>query len=344
MTIIVDNFSKQIENFLLLLTQKERHVVERRFNLDKKERATLEEIGQFYSVTRERIRQIEKNALNKLKRNLENGPLIEVGNLAYDLIMSANGVIREDQLIAKLLTQRQDYSVEALQLILSIDRRFVRIPNTVSFYPYLKLIALSQSDLETVCNQSVDILVKSKSTMSAQALLKQLGNVKTLDLNDTMYKSLVQIDKKIKYLDESSIGLVEWRHINPRTLRDKIFYVLRTNKSPMHFVDISNKIIEYSFDKKKINLQAVHNELIRHDEFILIGRGIYGLSEWGYVPGTVAEVISNILKGKPSLSQEAIVDEVLKQRKVKPITVILSLKNKSQFVRVGRKQYSLKMA
>ncbi len=344
MTIIVDNFSKQIENFLLLLTQKERHVVERRFNLDKKERATLEEIGQFYSVTRERIRQIEKNALNKLKRNLENGPLIEVGNLAYDLIMSANGVIREDQLIAKLLTQRQDYSVEALQLILSIDRRFVRIPNTVSFYPYLKLIALSQNDLETVCNQSVDILVKSKSTMSAQALLKQLGNVKTLDLNDTMYKSLVQIDKKIKYLDESSIGLVEWRHINPRTLRDKIFYVLRTNKSPMHFVDISNKIIEYSFDKKKINLQAVHNELIRHDEFILIGRGIYGLSEWGYVPGTVAEVISNILKGKPSLSQEAIVDEVLKQRKVKPITVILSLKNKSQFVRVGRKQYSLKMA
>jgi Holliday junction resolvasome RuvABC DNA-binding subunit len=112
----------------------------------------------------------------------------------------------------------------------------------------------------------------------------------------------------------------------------------------MHFVEIANTIIECKFDKKKINLQAVHNELIRHDEFVLIGRGIYGLSEWGFKSGTVADVISAILDGKESMSQEEIIAEVLKQRQVKPITVVLSLKNKNQFIRVGRKQYSLKMA
>lgn len=344
MTTLIENFSKQIENFLLLLTQKERYVVERRFNLDRKERATLEEIGQFYSVTRERIRQIEKNALNKLKRNLENGPLIDVGNLAYEQVEKAGGVIREDQLIAKLLMERQDYNVEALQLILSIDKRFNRIPNTVSFYPYLKMAAISQNELENICRQTVDLLTKSKNTMTVPGLMKSFTNFKAFELTENVYQSLIQVDKKIKFIDASSVGLVEWRHINPRTLRDKIFFVLRTNKSPMHFVDISNKIIDYSFDKKKINLQAVHNELIRHDEFILIGRGIYGLSEWGYVTGTVADVITSILKRKDSMSQEDIVDEVLKQRKVKPITVILSLKNKAQFVRVGRKQYSLKAA
>lgn len=343
MTIAVENFAKQIQDFLLLLTQKERFVVERRFNLDNKERATLEEIGQHFAVTRERIRQIEKNALNKLKRNLENCSLIEVGNLAYEEIKDAGGVLKEEILLAHLIT-KSEYSIEALQLILTIDKRFARVPNTVSFFPYLKMAALNQSELESVCRSTVDFLVKTKNVVSIENLYKNIVQSKAISLSKATYQSLIQIDKKIKLVDEDSVGLFEWRHINPRTLRDKIYYVLRLNKEPMHFVDIANKIIYCGFDKKRINLQAVHNELIRHDEFVLIGRGIYGLTEWGYKSGTVADVIATILKGKTSLSQEEIIGEVLKQRQVKPITVVLSLKNKNQFFRVGRKQYSLKSA
>lgn len=343
-TTTVESFVKNVENFLLLLTQKERFVVERRFNLDQKEKATLEEIGQKFSVTRERIRQIEKNALNKLRRNLENCPLIDAGNLAYEYVESFGGVVKEDNLVAKILNIKPEYSKEALQLIFSIDKRLTRVPNTVSFHPYVKIIQLSQASLENVCRMAVEALSKSKSTMSVDSLSKQIMNDKTLSLSQNAFLSLIQIDKKIKLIDEKHVGLYEWRNINPRTLRDKIFFVLRNQKSPMHFVDIANRIIESGFDKKKINLQAVHNELIRHDDFILIGRGIYGLSEWGYKSGTVADVIARILGNKDSMSQEDIVAEVLKQRKVKPITVILSLKNKSQFMRVGRKQYALKGA
>lgn len=344
MTTVVESFAKQIQNFLLLLTQKERFVVERRFNLDQRERATLEEIGQHFSVTRERIRQIEKNALNKLRRNLENCALIEVGNLAYELINQAGGVVKEEVLLAQLISKKSELPVEALQLILSIDKRFNRIPNTVSFFPYLKLAGLQQSELEGLCRQSVDALVKSKNVLSLDGLYKQVIQGKENVVSLEMYRSLIQIDKKIKLLDSGVVGLFEWRHINPRTLRDKIYFVLRMNRSPLHFVDIANRIIECKFDKKKINLQAVHNELIRHNEFVLIGRGIYGLSEWGFKSGTVADVIASILKGKESMSQEEIIAEVLKQRQVKPITVVLSLKNKNQFIRVGRKQYSLKAA
>jgi hypothetical protein len=89
-------------------------------------------------------------------------------------------------------------------------------------------------------------------------------------------------------------------------------------------------------------MQAVHNELIRHKDFVLIGRGIYALKEWGYSHGTVAEVIESILKDKESLSEDEIIAEVLKKRQVKPITIILNLKNKDQFTRVGRKQYAVK--
>jgi hypothetical protein len=344
MVTIVESFAKQIESFMLLLTQKEKFVIERRFNLDKKEKATLEEIGQHFSVTRERIRQIEKNAINKLKRNLENCNLFEIANIAFNEITAAGGVIREDLLTAKLIIQKPEYSIEALQLILSIDKRFNRVPNTVAFHPYLKLSNLLQSELEGYCRLSVEFLNKYRNTIQLEALYNSVITSKKNEIDQSTFRSLIQIDKKIKLLEQDLVGLFEWRHINPRTLRDKIYFVLRQNHEPMHFMDIANKIIESNFDKKKINLQAVHNELIRHDEFVLIGRGIYGLSEWGYKSGTVAEVITSILKGKESMSQQEIIGEVLKQRKVKPITVILSLKNKDQFIRVGRKQYGLKAA
>ena len=110
----------------------------------------------------------------------------------------------------------------------------------------------------------------------------------------------------------------------------------------MHFVDISNSISSADFDRKNINLQAIHNELIRHSDFVLIGRVIYALSEWGYKPGTVCTVIESILKDKEHMPEEEIISGVLERRQVKPITVILNLKNKPQFVRVGRKLYALK--
>ena len=99
-----------------------------------------------------------------------------------------------------------------------------------------------------------------------------------------------------------------------------------------------------NFDNRSVNLQAVHNELIRHDQFVLIGRGIYALSEWGYEKGTVEHVIERILNKKKELSQEEIVDQVLKQRQVKKITVVLVLKNSGKFERIGRKRYKIKKA
>ncbi len=335
------DFIKQIENFLLLLTQKERFVIERRFNLDDKERATLEEIGNQYSVTRERIRQIEKNALNKLKRNLENAPLSDISDAAYRFLSESGGVMVESKMISKLLNINSEYRMESLQLILSIDKRFKRIQNTVNFHPYLVFNELDEAMLKQATKNATQVLKKNAETMTLDALHKAVNGVKGINLEKDTFGSILEVDKVLKIVDEDRIGLVEWRHINPRTLRDKIFYVLRSNKEPMHFVEISNKIIEFGFDKKKINLQAVHNELIRHPDFVLIGRGIYGLAEWGYMPGTVADIIESLLKKNGEMSQDEIIAEVLQQRKVKPITIILSLKNKTQFLRVGRKQYAL---
>ena len=116
--------------------------------------------------------------------------------------------------------------------------------------------------------------------------------------------------------------------------------VLRKAGVPLHFMEIANRIREASFDHKNVTVQAVHNELIRYPQFVLVGRGLYALREWGYEPGTVADVIEAILKEKGALSKKEIIMEVAKQRTVKVGTISLNLQKMPYFVRVGRAVYS----
>jgi hypothetical protein len=108
----------------------------------------------------------------------------------------------------------------------------------------------------------------------------------------------------------------------------------------LHFMEIANRIRESRFDHKNVTVQAVHNELIRYPQFVLVGRGLYALREWGYEPGTVADVIESILKEKGPLSKKEIIAEVAKQRTVKVGTISLNLQKMPYFVRVGRAVYS----
>ena len=60
---------EQIEELLEELTDRERQVLELRFGLRDGRTRTLEEVGKYFDVTRERIRQIEGKALSKLKKS-----------------------------------------------------------------------------------------------------------------------------------------------------------------------------------------------------------------------------------------------------------------------------------
>ena len=64
---IRDDLRKNLQNVLTTLTPREERVLRMRFGIDTKSDLTLEEVGKTFSVTRERIRQIEGKALKKLK-------------------------------------------------------------------------------------------------------------------------------------------------------------------------------------------------------------------------------------------------------------------------------------
>jgi DNA-directed RNA polymerase delta subunit len=137
-------------------------------------------------------------------------------------------------------------------------------------------------------------------------------------------------------------GLVKWPAVNPKNIRDRIYVILEAKKEPMHFSDIAQAIKESSFKRRNVTVQAIHNELIKDPRFILIGRGIYALSSWGYKKGTISDIIKSILikTGEP-LTREEIVKQVLKVRKVKETTILLNLQNKKLFKKVGKNSYTI---
>jgi DNA-directed RNA polymerase delta subunit len=130
--------------------------------------------------------------------------------------------------------------------------------------------------------------------------------------------------------------------VNPKNIRDKIYVILKQNGKHMHFNDIAGAIKESDFKRKDVTTQAIHNELIKDKRFVLIGRGIYALKEWGYERGTVADIINDVLKaaGEP-LHRDEIVKRVLKSRYVKETTILLNLQSKPQFKRVAKATYTL---
>lgn len=343
---ILSELRPLVENLLLLLSDKEKTVIVKRFNLDGKRRYTLEEIGQEFSVTRERIRQIEKNALSKMRRNVFNTSLKFLHEFVGEALRENGGFMKENDLHSELqsaISPDDEIDCNCVHLALFLHEEIDCIGNTINFYPYARERAISDYSLKHASNNLINQLHKYGDVRKLEKLNDDLSDVfSNINFDSKKVKSLISIDKRLTLLDGDLVGLMEWRHIHPRTLRDKILYVLRNNKQSMHFSDIADRIKEKNFDNRSVNIQAVHNELIRHDQFVLIGRGIYALAEWGYEKGTVSEVISAILKGKKELAQDEIIKLVLEKRQVKKITILLALKNNSEFERVGRKRYRLK--
>ncbi|MBI5754377.1 hypothetical protein HZA40_04510 [Candidatus Peregrinibacteria bacterium] len=340
------NLAEVIEDMFLVLTNKEKDVVVQRFSLDNKPRRTLESIGQHFSVTRERIRQIEKIALGKLRRTVQTTKLNLVNELADKILAEHGGVLAEVKLISEILnfiksTEHVDANI--ICLALNINPNVELVEKTNVYNPFWGVKSIDMALINNVISTGIKVLKKKGDVLTDAKLVTQVRQALADKLEthtDPMIISAMEVDKRIKRL-EGAFGLMAWRHINPRSIRDKAYIVLKKENNPLHFVEIANKITQAGFDKKVVTVQAVHNELIRYDQFVLVGRGLYALKEAGYKRGTVAEVIEDLLRQKNTMTKQEIIEGVLKQRHVKKGTISLNLQKNPQFVRVGRAVYKL---
>lgn len=340
------NLTDVIEDMFLVLTAKEKEVIIKRFCLDNKPKQTLEKIGQSFSVTRERVRQIEKIALGKLRRTVDTTRLSLINKLAKEILKTNGGVLLENRLVAELINRiasKQDTDAHIIKLALNINVDIVKFEKTNIYKPFWKLNTISLEDIKAVVNTGISLLNRKGDVYEEAALANDVIAVyadRGKMFEPAFIISSLEVDKRVKKVVEG-FGLTSWRHINPRSIRDKAYIILKKATESLHFVEIANRIAAAGFDKKIVTTQAVHNELIRYDQFVLVGRGLYALKEWGYKKGTVADVIEGLLKKKSPLSKQEIISGVLKQRKVKKGTISLNLQKNPQFVRVGRAVYAL---
>jgi len=347
MNISTLNLQAIIEDLFLVLSQKEKDVIVKRFSLDNQPKLTLERIGKSFSVTRERVRQIEKIAINKLRRTAQNTKLAEVFALTRKILERCGGVKIEELLVAEVLNQISSIdNVDAniIKLAFNIIPDIEKVERNQVFRPMWKLNSVEMSVIKKAIDTGISLLNQKGDVMSIEDYLKSTKaelELKKIIVSEQMLMSLIEVDMRFKTIDEM-VGLSSWRHINPRSIRDKAYIVLKKAAEPLHFIEIANRIGMAGFDRKMVTTQAVHNELIRYDQFVLVGRGLYALKEWGYKKGTVSDIIEGLLKKKSPLSKQEIILGVLKQRKVKKGTISLNLQKNDKFVRVGRAVYSLK--
>lgn len=315
------DYHKICSDLISPLKEREKEVVLRRFGLKGKNPETLEAIGKDYGLSRERIRQIQKSAIEKIKPKLEK--IQDVYQFFFDYLKRFGGLRREDILLEELGGQKEKNEV---YFLLKLKEEFLRFPENEDFYScWASDINFFEAAKKTI-NSVLAKLEEAKTPMAAEKL-------NSFSLGKEIFEAWLEISKKIKKNQEGLYGLKDWPEINPRRIRDKAYLFLKKKGKPLHFSEIAAFI-------EKANLHTVHNELIRDSRFVLVGRGIYALSEWGYFPGRVKDVIFKILKEEQKpLTKEEIIERVLKQRLVKENTILMNLSNKKYFLRDGQGRY-----
>jgi DNA-directed RNA polymerase delta subunit len=337
--------SETATSLMSILDARSQDIVTRRYGLKTGKVETLDSIGKEYGITRERVRQIESQAKKLLACRKE--LLVSVGEMLTDIFQKNGGVMTEEYLIAAVNTH-SDSTTQPTSIVFFLDilPKFEKVTRYGKFGPHWSHPELHNKYTDSVVEQGEEILKKSKRPLDESNLFTDIRTaikVEATELPDECIRALLEASKYLKKTVFGEWGITDWVETSPRGVGDKAFIVLRRSGKPMHFEEITNQINEVSFDHKTAHKQTVHNELIKDDRFVLVGRGLYGLSDWGYIPGTVADVMEAILtKAGEPMTREDLLKKVLKQRMVKKTTVLLGLQSNKRFEKVTGDMYTLK--
>jgi hypothetical protein len=157
--------------------------------------------------------------------------------------------------------------------------------------------------------------------------------------NDETLKRWLLISKQIAQNPLGDWGPADSPNVRVKGIRDYAYLAVKRHGSPMHFKEVSESIRDL-FDHKA-HVATTHNELIKDPRFVLVGRGLYALTEWGYTAGVVKDVLREILAAEGPLSREELIDKVRKERYVKDNTIIVNLQDANLFKRLSNGTYTL---
>lgn len=320
-----------VKKLLSPLSDRARDIIIKRYGLGKNpSRMTLEAIGEEYKITRERVRQIENFAINSIKKadNYKKSEAIfaELKTLMDDF----GGIVHEAVFLDSV--SKDSGLQNHIHFLLVLSDAFSKLREDEEFHHRWT----TNKELATKVHESIKNLCSSfteNDLVSEQELitrfLAELKEIVDDDKTRAFAKRWLTISKNIGQNPLGEWGLIKSPNVKMRGIRDYAYLVIRQNGSPMHFVEVA-KAISNTFGKKA-HPATCHNELIKDKRFVLVGRGLYALAEWGYTKGIVADVIRSILKKEGPLTREEIISKVLKERHVKENTIIVNLQNPKFF-------------
>lgn len=342
--------------------------------IGQKHNLTRERIRQIEISALRKLREVEnlEKHLSSLKKIIshileEHGGLVE-----KDYLLELLASFSSDGMKMKITDSDKHRNYLNFMINKLLHNEFEEIVNSKNLKEAYKLRGVNISYIEEVAEELTETLNSKKEILNmkeAMAIFEQLQSFQknkekmsarnVLDVarfnkrvlnpdeasfvnNNKIHYTILRAAKRIEQNKFGHWGLSHWREVNPKTINDKIYLILKDYKQPLHFAEIAEKINQVGFDMKQANSATVHNELILDEKYVLIGRGLYGLREWGYRNGSVIDVIADVLGqfGAP-LSRDEIITKVLERKIVKKATIVLALMNKNKFDKIDNK-YLLK--
>jgi hypothetical protein len=306
-------------------------VIMNRFGLTTDaEKKTLEAIGKKYGITRERVRQIEDAALHSIKKSEAYKSEQATFDELKQLINSLGAIVAEHDLLPHIAKDKATQNHIHFYLVLGDS--FKRHREDDNFH-----VRWSVND--AVVEKVHDSLKKLYASLNDQDLipetemikkfLEHLKDVSEEYRNEEIARRWLSLSKKIGKNPLGEWGKASSPNVRTRGVKDYAFLVMRKHGSPMHFREVADAITR-TFGKKT-HYATCHNELIKDPRFVLVGRGMYALAEWGYKTGIAREVIRDILKKDGPMAKEEVVERVMKERYFKKNTILVNLQNPKYF-------------
>ncbi len=332
---------KQITKKLVkILPQRSQDVITKRYGIGiSSDHMTLEAIGKEYGITRERVRQIEENSLATIRKSEEFKKTQEIFTELHNLIVEMGSLVSEIELLDYL--SKNESVRNHLHFLLVLGNEFKKSKEDDHFKHRWHVDAQIAEKIETAIRTLYKEMTKdaliSDSDIS-ESLLKYLEGVSPEYKKEEIIRRWLNISKKIGRNPLGEWGRAESPNINVKGIRDYAFLVIRRHGSPIHFREVAEQINKL-FDKKA-HVATCHNELIKDARFVLVGRGLYALTDWGYASGVVRDVIRNIITKHGPLTKDEIIAKVLKERYVKENTILVNLQNQKTFKKDKQGKYT----
>ncbi len=333
---------KVSKNLLTPLNARAKEVITGRFGLGDGEKKTLESIGRKYGITRERVRQIENFALRLIKKSENFLAEHSIFEELKQLMKAEGGVVHEEQFLESLTKDKALQNHIHFYLVLhddfKVDRETEDFNRQWSMDEKIKKTV--KDSLESLHTTLGDEEMVAESVL-LDRFLNQMEELHTAYKTPEMIKKYLQLSRVLGKNQMGEWGKRTSPNIKTRGIKDFAYLVVRKAGRPMHFREVAKEI--FTEFKRKAHVATCHNELIRDPRFVLVGRGIYGLREWGHSGGIVRDVIIEVMKkNDKAMTKNEIIDLVKGERVVKDNTVVVNLQNPKFFEKTSDGKYVLK--